>query len=117
MRTTVKHRAAGLAVVAAVVIMAGSPASAHVHEVHDHAIAHGQHHPVFVRIPGTTQGISCDSWAGPGGAPVGPAWYGLEVAHHGPDLGTPGQGDGCYQTFVSQGPGPVIPIDTNPAID
>jgi len=27
-----------------------------------------------------------------------PAAYGLETAHHGPDAGEPGRGDGCYQT-------------------
>ncbi len=97
--------------------MAASPASAHVHQVGDQVIANGQHHPVFTRVAGTDQGTACDTSAGPGGAQIGPAWYGLETAHHGPDTGTAGKGDGCYQTAVSS-TGRVVPInDTNPAID
>ena len=82
------------------------------------AIANGQHHPVFTSIGGG-QGTSCDTSAGPGGAEVGPAWYGLEVAHHGPDTGAAGKSDGCYQTAVVQtASGAWVPAeDTNPAID
>lgn len=42
-----------------------------------------------------------------------PAAYGLETAHHGPDSGTPGSADGCYQVD-SMPPGSD---DENPAID
>jgi hypothetical protein len=38
---------------------------------------------------------------------------GLETAHHGPDAGTPGKGDGCYAVEDDAPP----PRDTNPAID
>lgn len=52
--------------------------------------------------------VSCEGIAEPAGA--GPAGYGLETAHHGPDAGMPGKADGCYAT---DGP----PQDNNPAID
>lgn len=42
-----------------------------------------------------------------------PAVYGLESAHHGPDSGTPGKSDGCYQI---DGTAPALD-DQNPAID
>lgn len=41
-----------------------------------------------------------------------PAAYGLESAHHGPDSGTAGRADGCYQADAS----PPSLDDTNPAI-
>ena len=60
--------------------------SAHAHFVitpnHTQVIANGQLHAPFV------SDVSC------GG---NPAAYGLETAHHGPDSGTPGKADGCYQ--------------------
>ena len=113
-----KRLALGAAMVLGAVVMMASPAAAHVHTVNGHPIANGQHHPIFTSIGGG-QGTSCDTSAGPGGAEIGPAWYGLETAHHGPDTGTPGQGDGCYQTAVTQLPsGAWVPAyDTNPAID
>lgn len=108
----------GAAVAGVGMVMLAGPAAAHVHTVNDQPIANGQHHPIFTSIGGG-QGTSCDTSPGPGGAEVGPAWYGLETAHHGPDTGTPGQGDGCYQTEVRQLPsGAWVPAnDTNPAID
>ena len=63
-------------------------ASAHPHVVapaHQgtgQVLANGALHGPFVN------GVEC------GGDP---AAYGLESAHHGPDSGTPGNGDGCYQ--------------------
>jgi len=82
--------------------------------VNGQPIANGQHHAVF-----HADGTSCDEYGGPGGAEVGPAGYGLETAHHGPDQGTPGKSDGCYQTEVVQNAtGAWVPAhDTNPAID
>jgi hypothetical protein len=73
-----------------------TPASAHPHVVttaHQgvgQVIANGQNHAPFVN------GESC------GGDP---AAYGLETAHHGPDAGTPGRGDGCYMTTGAVAPG------------
>jgi hypothetical protein len=71
-------------------------------------IAHKQNHPGFVdQGDGTI--ASCEGIAE--SEDVGPAGYGLERAHHGPDL-EPGKGDGCYTTY-----GPAPPADTNPAIN
>lgn len=83
-------RRALLAVPAAgmLLVALAAPAAAHPHRVsvaHQGAgqeLANGANHAPFV------SGKSC------GGAP---AAYGLETAHHGPDAGTPGKGDGCYQ--------------------
>lgn len=61
-------------------------------------LANGQNHGPFVN------GTSC------GGDP---AAYGLETAHHGPDAGTPGKADGCYQTTGSVPPGQDV---ANPVI-
>ena len=70
-------------------------------------IANGQNHPAFVN------GESCDSFAHPPG--FGPAWYGLETAHHGPDAGTPGKGDGCY--LIEGRLSPLDPAsDRNPGL-
>lgn len=95
-----------VAAIAAIVIAASAPAAAHVHVVttpdHVQEIANGQNHPGFVA------NVSCDGVNEPANA--GPAGYGLETAHHGPDSGTPGSGDGCYQRDAA-------PDDSNPAID
>jgi hypothetical protein len=78
-------------------------ALAHPHVVstpnHVQEIANGQNHGPF-----SASGVTC------GGDP---AAYGLESAHHGPDSGTPGKADGCYQVD-SMPPGTD---DQNPAID
>jgi hypothetical protein len=69
--------------------LTAGPAAAHPHQVSvahqggGQVIANAQNHAPFVN------GVSC------GGEP---AAYGLETAHHGPDAGTPGNADGCYQT-------------------
>ena len=79
-------------------------ASAHPHEAepaHDgtgQVIANSQNHAPFVN------GVTC------GGDP---AAYGLESAHHGPDAGTPGKADGCYETT---GGVPLAQDDENPAL-
>ena len=95
---------------ASVLVLAALPAAAHPHEVanrhHTQVLANAQNHPSFV-----DQGalfLSCAGVAEPTGS--GPAGYGLETAHHGPDAGTLGQADGC---FATQG----APQDNNPAID
>lgn len=83
--------------------MAGT-ASAHPHTVNGHPIANGQLHGSY-----NSSGDSC------GGDP---AAYGLETAHHGPDQGTPGRADGCYNTAVHWNGTRFVPnVDTNPAID
>lgn len=102
-----KRTTAAVVVLGTAVLMGTIPnaASAHPHRVNGHPIAHSQLHAPF-----NSAGDSC------GGDP---AAYGLEVAHHGPDLGIPGFGDGCYRTTVRQrADGVWVPTtDRNPAID
>src|SRR5215210_274461 len=96
-------------------ILGAGTAAAHVHFAeptpHDQQLANGQNHPGF----GTTDSETglrtmCEGVNEP--ANSGPAGYGLETAHHGPDAGTAGKADGCYAAV-----GPPPPPDTNPAID
>jgi len=88
--------------------------SAHAHAVgsNGQVIANGQNHPAFVFDAATGKFVSCDTnTLLPG---YGPAWYGLETAHHGPDSLEPGKGDGCYAADAS----PLGEADdVNPAID
>ena len=88
--------------------------SAHPHAVgsNGQVIANGQNHPAFVFDAATGKFVSCDTnTLLPG---YGPAWYGLETAHHGPDSLAPGKGDGCYAADAS----PLGEADdVNPAID
>jgi hypothetical protein len=82
-------------------------AAEHAHNGDGQVIANGQNHPAFI------SGESCDSNTHLPG--FGPAWYGLETAHHGSDAGTPGKGDGCYQ--IEGGLSPLDPAsDRNPGI-
>jgi hypothetical protein len=89
------------------------PAGAHVHEAENarqgsgQELANGQNHPGFQ--PANEEGLrlSCEGELEPANA--GPAGYGLETAHHGPDAGTPGKADGCYAVVGD-------PVDNNPAI-
>ena len=63
-------------------------------------IAHGQNHPGF------DGALSCEEFGGAGGVAYGPAWYGLETAHHGPDAVDPGKDDGCFvRTNPDRNPG------------
>ena len=84
------------AVAAATGVGFATPASAHPHVVSvahhgdGQVMANGQNHGPF------SSGVSC------GGDP---AAYGLETAHHGPDAGTAGKADGCYQTTGGVAPG------------
>ena len=99
MRRMIPEALAALSLLAFMLVSA-PPASAHPHTVEPsgQVIANGQNHAPFVN------GVSC------GGDP---AAYGLETAHHGPDAGTPGNADGCYQTTGSVPPGQDV---HNPAI-
>lgn len=116
--SSVLPRAATAGVLAAAGVLAlSAPAAAHPHAItkNGQVIANGQNHYAF-----HADGTSCDTYSPAGSAAVGSAWYGLEVAHHGPDGGAPGKGDGCYRTTVqpgSTGTGwvPTSP-DRNPAI-
>jgi hypothetical protein len=95
-----------LLMTAMLAVLGAGTAAAHPHEVsnpsHDQVIANGQNHPGFV------SGTQCEGVNEPPDS--GPAGYGLETAHHGPDAGTPGNADGCYATQTP-------PPDNNPAID
>ncbi len=103
------------AIVTALMLMAAtaSVASAHSHVIgsNGQVIANGQNHYVFVlQADGTF--LTCDTFTAL--ANQGPAWYGLETAHHGPDSGDAGRGDGCYAADAS----PLSEADdVNPAID
>jgi hypothetical protein len=69
-------------------------------------LANGQNHPAL------SNGFTTSCLANgllPG---FGQAWYGLETAHHGPDVGVPGKSDGCYQGEADLRTGD----DENPAI-
>ena len=89
-----------------------TPAQAHVHVVptphHPQELANGQNHPGFQPVNGDGLRLSCNGTLEP--ADAGPAGFGLETAHHGPDAGTPGKADGCYAVVGN-------PVDGNPAID
>ena len=94
------------ALTVAALAWAAAPVLAHPHQAeHAHhgagqVIANGQNHPGF------DGSLSCESLGGAGGIPYGPAWYGLETAHHGPDGGDPGKDDGCFfRTSPDSNPG------------
>ena len=99
-------------VVSAGVGFAAAPAGAHPHVVttrsHTQVLANGQNHPGFQPVNDEGLRQSCSGTLEP--ANSGPAGYGLETAHHGPDAGTPGKADGCFATEGN-------PTDSNPAID
>lgn len=97
---------------AAGTLAVGETARAHPHVAeetpHHQVLANGQNHPGFQPIGADGLRLSCDGVLEP--ADVGPAGYGLETAHHGPDAGTPGSADGCFAVVGN-------PTDGNPGID
>jgi len=100
----------------ALALAAAAPAAAHVHHVnnpnHDQTLANDQNHPGFV-FDGTYFQSCGQTFGQPGPAGTnGPAGYGLETAHHGPDADDPGKDDGCYANDA-----PPLTDDQNPAID
>lgn len=99
-------------VIAGMLALGATPALAHVHVVttpdHHQELANGQNHPGFQAVNAEGLRLSCEGTLEP--ADAGPAGYGLETAHHGPDAGTSGKADGCYATVGT-------PVDANPAID
>lgn len=101
-----RRRLTGAVLGAAILLVAvGAPVAAH--EPHEAAnarhgdgqvLAAGQNHPRFMGA------LSCESFGPlPFETEIGPSWYGIETAHHGPDSGTAGKGDGCYQADGSPG--------------
>jgi hypothetical protein len=104
---------AAVAAAAALLALSASAAAAHSHMIgsNGQVIANGQNHYAFImQADGTF--LTCDTFTAL--ANQGPAWFGLETAHHGPDSGDPGRGDGCYLADFS----PLGELDdVNPAID
>ena len=112
MRKPIRRTLAGVAG-AALLLVGASAASAHSHAIgsNGQVIANGQNHYGFVLQEDGTY-LSCDTFTALPG--LGPAWYGLETAHHGPDSADSGRGDGCYAADAS----PLSEADdVNPAID
>jgi hypothetical protein len=98
--------------VALLLLMASTAiVSAHTHTANGQLIANGQNHYPFV-LQGDGTYLTCDTFIAP--ANFGPAWYGVETAHHGPDSGDAGKGDGCYVADAAPG---GEDDDVNPAID
>ncbi len=90
-------------------------ALAHPHTIakNGRVIANGANHPDFVRDEFGNLMSCLDN---PIPSDYGPAWYGIETAHHGPDASGRGRGDGCYQIEGNLSPrNPAA--DRNPAID
>jgi len=89
-----------------------SPAAAHVHVAenasHVQQLANGQNHPGFQPIDADGLRLSCEGVLEP--ADAGPAGYGLETAHHGPDAGAPGRADDCFAVVGN-------PVDGSPGIN
>jgi hypothetical protein len=76
-------------------------------------LANGQLHTPFEVVEGSAEACGGDHAA-----------YGLETAHHGPDEGTAGNGDGCYLSTEytpvdnpTTGTTTIVPTDDNPAIN
>jgi hypothetical protein len=115
--------AIAVVIVAAMLLAYGVvPVAAHPHtvSVSGQVIANGQNHPKFEILSGidfngdgVIEGLTCESFGAAAGGPLGPAWFGLETAHHGPDGGSPGKADGCYRTTGGVLPGDDVP---NPVI-
>lgn len=106
------HRMVVATLAAALAASMGGQAVAHPH-VAEHAshvqlLANGQNHPGFQAINSDGLRLSCDGVLEP--ADAGPAGFGLETAHHGPDAGDPGKDDGCYAVVGN-------PVDNNPGIN
>ena len=104
---------AAMTAAAALFALSATAASAHTHSIgkNGQVIANGQnHYAFFEQADGTF--LTCDTFTAL--ANQGPAWFGLETAHHGPDSGDAGKGDGCYLADSS----PLGEADdVNPAID
>ena len=119
MRRIILLATLALLMTAMLAVLGAGPAAAHPHVAlnadHTQVIANGQNHPGFFIDPLTGLITSCEGTLENPAAPSGPAVYGLETAHHGPDAGTPGKGDGCYAVVDPTPQDP--PPDTNPAID
>lgn len=81
------------------------------HQGAGQVLANSGNHPKFIANGDGTYS-SCVSYGPVPNDTISKAWYGLETAHHGPDSGTHGRGDGCYTADGN----PVTSDDRNPAI-
>lgn len=104
MKRFITRVAIGSAAVGGLLLASAAPAAAHPHRVsvaHQGAgqeLANGALHGRY-----SSTGLTCGGDS---------ASYGLETAHHGPDSGTAGRADGCYQ-LDSMPPGSDV---ANPVI-
>lgn len=114
----VGRMAVALGLVGGLLAAGVGPVAAHSHFAENgqagagQVLANGQNHPRFLSN-GDGTFSSCESYGPVPGGTIGNAWFGLETAHHGPDSGDPGRGDGCYTADGSPGAGQD---DQNPAI-
>ena len=108
-----RRAAMGALLVGGLMLATAAPAWAHAHVIgsNGQVIANGQNHYAFVAQTDGTY-LSCDTFSAL--ANLGPAWFGVETAHHGPDSGDAGKGDGCY--LADAAPSSEAD-DVNPAID
>ena len=117
-RRTFGRALAGVTTAGALLLVTAIPVAAHSHFSENgqagagQILANGQNHPRFL-ANGDGTFSSCLSYGPVPGGSIGNAWFGLETAHHGPDSGDPGKGDGCYTADGSPGAGQD---DQNPAI-
>jgi hypothetical protein len=115
---TVGRALLGVTTIVALLVLTAIPVAAHAHFAENgqagagQVLADGQNHPRFLPN-GDGTFSSCESYGPVPGSSIGNAWFGLETAHHGPDSGDPGKGDGCYMADGSPGAGED---DQNPAI-
>ena len=98
MRRIILLATVALIMTAIMAVLGAETAAAHSHVAenanHVQALANEQNHPAFFIDPDTGLITSCE---GVNELPnTGPAFYGLESAHHGPDAGDPGKDEGCY---------------------
>jgi hypothetical protein len=106
-----KYTIASVAVAASLLISSAAAA-------HDHSVTTGNGRKVILangfgsHVAPTLDENGRYQICGPKG--FDPAWYGLEVAHHGPDASGSGPTDGCY--MIEGGVDPRT-HDGNPAIN
>ncbi|HUR14518.1 MAG TPA: hypothetical protein VM097_08500 [Mycobacteriales bacterium] len=92
MRRILTRAATGTAATALMLVGLAGTASAHPHQVSvahqgtGQVLADGQNHGAYTVTAGGRETCGGD-----------PAAYGLETAHHGPDAGTAGKADGCFE--------------------
>jgi hypothetical protein len=120
MRRTILVATLALLMTAMLAVLGAGTAAAHPHQAlnaeHTQVIANGQNHPGFKYDPVTNLSTSCEGTLENPTAPSGPAFYGLETAHHGPDAGDPGKDEGCYAALDDDGGVTPPPPGTNDAI-